>query len=74
MAEPGLFRLIDLWYQLEPREKSVLLRITQRLLDGQTAYGPLTAGKKNWRKEAQEEAMDMCVYLSALLEDSNEDS
>lgn len=38
---------------------------------GQEAYGFLAPGKKDWKREAKEEAMDMAVYLSALLEDDN---
>jgi hypothetical protein len=57
------------WEALERRERRVLLRIAKRLLEGQIRFGALTRGKKNWRKEAQEEAMDMSVYLSAALED-----
>ena len=59
-------------FALEARERLVLLRIAKRLLEGQIHFGPLTKGKKNWRREAQEEAMDMSVYLSAQLEDDNE--
>jgi len=57
---------------LEEREKRVLLRIGTRLLEGQIAYGPLAPGKKKWKKEAKEEAMDLSVYLSALLEDDSD--
>lgn len=57
--------------QLEPRELRVFLRIGERLLEGQKAYGPLSPGKKDWKKEAKEEAMDMAVYLSAMLEDDD---
>lgn len=57
--------------KLLPRETRVLERIAKRLLMGQEQYGALTPGKKDWRKEAQEEAMDMSVYLSALLEEGN---
>ncbi len=57
---------------LKVRERRCLLRIAKRLLAGQQAYGPLWAGKKLWKSEAKEEAMDMAVYLSALLEDDDE--
>ncbi len=52
-----------------PREVSVLRRIAERLLLGQKLYGKLTKGKKDWRREAQEEVFDLSVYMSALLED-----
>lgn len=61
--------LLVTFLQLRPRERRVLERIASRLLDGQKAYGPLSPGKKNWKKEAKEEAMDMSVYLSVMLED-----
>ena len=54
---------------LEDRELRCLTRIAARLVAGQTMYGPLSPGKKNWKKEAKEEAMDLSVYLAALLED-----
>lgn len=55
---------------LEEREQLVLLRIAKRLLEGQIRFGHLTKGKRDWKKEAQEEAMDLSVYLSVLLEDA----
>ncbi len=56
---------------LDTRERRVLLRIAKRLLEGQLMYGPLFVGKKDWKREAKEEAMDMAVYLSAALEDGS---
>lgn len=64
--------LSEVWEDLGPRERKVLATIAVRLLAGQKAYGLLTVGKKDWRREAKEEAMDMCVYLATLLEDDNE--
>ncbi len=61
---------IELVYAaLEPREQRVLTRIAKRLLEGQIRFGHLTKGKRKWKGEAQEEAMDCSVYLSAMLED-----
>ncbi len=57
---------------LHDRELRCLNRIACRLLTGQHTYGPLGPGKKAWKREAKEEAMDMAVYLSALLEDDDE--
>ena len=51
-------------------ELDVLVRIAGRLVAGRNQYGDLTPNKKNWLKEAQEEAMDMAVYLSCFLEDT----
>ncbi len=63
--------LDDIARDLGDRELRCLLRIAKRLYMGQQAYGELAPGKKNWKKEAKEEAMDMAVYLSALLEDDD---
>lgn len=59
---------------LAPRERRCLLNIASRLFIGQCTYGELSPGKKDWKKEAKEEAMDMSVYLAALLEDDNENA
>ncbi len=64
--------LLEVWVVLGKRERSVLVRVAERLWAGQQQYGILTKKKKNWVKEAQEEAFDMAVYLSALLEDIKE--
>ncbi len=64
---------IALMESLDARERRCLIRIGRRLLDGQKTFGPLSPGKKDWKKEAKEEAMDLAVYLSALLEDDNDD-
>lgn len=61
-----------LWADMGPRERRVLTEFAVRLLAGQRAYGQLTQNKKNWRKEAKEEALDMAVYLCAALEDDKE--
>ncbi len=54
------------------RERRCLVTIAKRLYAGQLQYGELSPGKKDWKREAKEEAMDMAVYLSALLEDDSE--
>lgn len=64
-----LASIVEMGSQLGDRELTVLKRITNRLLAGQKAYGLLKVGKKDWAREATEEAMDMSVYLSALLAD-----
>ncbi len=65
-------KMLNTFAALEGRERRVLLRIGKRLLEGQIHFGPLYKGKKNWKAEAKEEAMDLAVYLSAMLEDNNE--
>jgi len=69
MEDEDLLGLIAIWHDLGPRERRVFATIGVRLLAGQVAYGKLTPRKKRWMKEAQEEAMDMAVYLAAQLED-----
>lgn len=71
-AVPPDLTMDEIVQQLHPREQRVLRRIAVRLLTGQALFGPLSYGKKDWTKEAKEEAMDMAVYLSALLEDDSE--
>ncbi len=70
MEDEDLLGLIAIWHDLGTRERRVFATIGVRLLAGQVAYGKLTPRKKRWMKEAQEEAMDMCVYLAAQLEDT----
>lgn len=64
---------MELWMDLGERERRVLLRIGRRLYMGQEQYGYLEKDKKDWTKEASEEAFDMAIYLSALLEDMKEE-
>jgi type II secretory pathway component PulM len=73
MDDEDLLGLVALWHDMKPRERRVFAAIGVRLLAGQVQYGPLTPRKKRWRKEAQEEAMDMAVYLAAELEDTLDD-
>lgn len=68
-----LNELLQLWEDSGPRERKALLLIAKRLYAGQKTFGELTRGKKNWVKEASEEAMDMCVYLAAELLDIDDD-
>ncbi len=65
----GAAALALMWSQLGARERKVLILIGERLLMGQKAYGHLTQRKKDWAKEAAEEAFDGTVYLAALLTD-----
>jgi len=58
--------LIHLHRRLGPNAQRILLRVAQRLAAG-TEYGDFTQGK-DWDREAQEEAIDMAVYLAAKLE------
>lgn len=69
---PVLSDLANTWVKLKDRERKVLVKVAERLLMGQKAYGPLTKGKKNWRKEAAEEHLDATVYMAAELIDALE--
>lgn len=60
--------LIHIADRLGQMELDVLCRIAERLHAGQMAYGELSPAKKHWSLEAQQEALDMAVYLSCLLE------
>lgn len=60
-------RLLEYYELMKPNERKALVEIARRMFWGQTQYGPLRHGKKNWQQEALEEAMDMSVYLAAAL-------
>jgi len=66
--------LFIVFQDLGTREKRCLHRIAERLLGGQRLYGHLCPGKKDWKREAKEEAMDLSIYLAALLEDDDENA
>lgn len=76
MAADSLDRLdslLDIWEQLGAREKRALVIIATRMRAGQETYGQLRKAKKNWQKEAFEEACDLSVYMAAGLVDYEED-
>lgn len=73
LVQPALGELAGHWMKLGLRERLVLVHVAERLLMGQKAYGPLTKGKKNWRKEAAEEHLDATVYMAAELIDALEE-
>lgn len=58
--------LRDLAEHLEGDELRVLVAIGERLTLGRRAYGPLVVAgdRRDWRKEAHEEALDLSVYLA----------
>lgn len=55
--------------QLGPDEVAVVDAVIGRLLLGRAQYGQLNlaADKRDWRKEASEEALDLAVYMSCSL-------
>lgn len=54
--------------QLGDIELDVALEIVTRLLAGQNAYGLfLKADKRDFRREAEDEALDMAVYCARRL-------
>ncbi len=67
-----LDQLLTVWEKLAARERLCLLTLGARLAAGQRKFGPLSAGKKDWKYEAVEEALDASIYLTALLNDSVE--
>lgn len=69
----GALQLSTVWNQLEEREKRLLMDVAERLLMGQRVYGALSFGKKQWCREALEEAMDGMVYLGAVLQDLSDE-
>ncbi len=57
------------WRELGPREQSLILNVSERLLMGQKAYGQLERRGRSWAKEAKEELLDAIVYVAADLQD-----
>lgn len=55
---------------LHEDELRVLLRIADRLADGQHRYGilRLETDRRDWDNEARAEALDLAVYMACALE------
>lgn len=73
VRQPALSELANVWVKLAARERLVVVKVAERLLMGQKAYGVLTKGKKKWRSEAAEEHLDATVYMAAELIDALEE-
>ncbi len=58
--------LLQVWEELGPNAQHIFFRIGQRMADGAKKYGDFPV--RTWTKEAAEEALDLCVYLTAELE------
>lgn len=58
--------LLKVWEELGPNAQHIFLRIGQRMAVGAKQYGDFPIRK--WTQEAAEEALDLCVYLTAELE------
>ncbi len=56
--------------RLGPRARRVLLSIAQRMARAAVAYGDDFERPADWRREAQEERLDLLVYETVALEDS----
>jgi hypothetical protein len=58
--------LADKIATLEPDALRVIETIVDRLIMGRAVYGSLVieSDRRNWRREAHEEALDMAVYLA----------
>ena len=59
-------KIVALLSHLNDDETTVLLRITERLVIGRKQYGALDVAtdRRDWTKEANEEALDLAVYLA----------
>lgn len=67
MAAPDpQVELLKYFAKLGPNAKHILLRLAQRMAKGADQYGDFPI--RSWKREAAEEALDMCVYLTAELE------
>lgn len=65
MENRDLAELEEVWKELGPKGKVMLLEIARRLSRGHKQYGDFVPRK--WTREALEEALDLAVYLSAEL-------
>jgi hypothetical protein len=61
--------LSNVLQELGPDELRVLLAIARRLAVGRVQYGALDirGDRRDWRKEAMEEACDLSVYMACEL-------
>jgi hypothetical protein len=57
--------LLEHWERLGPNAQRVLVALAARLAAGAKRYGDFPIRK--WTREAAEEALDGCVYLTAEL-------
>lgn len=63
-----LDRLVELAKELGDIEMDVLVELAERIFRGQNTYGLfLLADKRDFRREAEEEALDMAVYCARRL-------
>ncbi len=63
-----LDRIVDLCKELGDLEMDVALTFLERLYAGQNAYGRFKAtDPRDFRKEAEDEALDMAVYCAREL-------
>lgn len=62
-------KLAEIASTLNDDERAVLVLLAKRLAMGRKAYGALNleVDKRDWRKEASEEALDLAVYMSCSL-------
>lgn len=68
-AGDHLVELAAIAEQLGPDERRVLVAIARRLALGARAYGPLdiAGDRRDWMREAAEEACDQAVYLACAV-------
>jgi len=52
------------WTRIGPRARRVLVLVAERLAMGAERYSDDLSPGRDWRREAQEEALDGAVYLA----------
>lgn len=57
--------VLTIWQELGPNGQEIFLQLGRRLAKGARQYGDFPI--RRWKKEAAEEALDLCVYLTAEL-------
>ena len=66
MSLPDTMELADIYAALNADERAVLMEIARRLVVGRRQYGALNLAtdRRNFRREAFEEVVDMAVYMA----------
>lgn len=69
VIDEHLRRLVDRAKRLGPDELTVLVLVAERLATGRKQYGPLQVAtdRRDFAREALEEAADLAVYVAARL-------
>lgn len=65
VATAKQLEVLTIWRELGPNGQEIFLQLGRRLARGARQYGDFPI--RHWKREAAEEALDLCVYLTAEL-------